>query len=209
MTNSIIKITPNVECFSINWVITNKCNYNCMYCPAVLHAGDRVYSLSKLQSYWIDIFNKTRSKNLKYKICFSGGEATTNKDFIRFVKWLREQYNEYIYQIVLTTNGSASLSYYKKLFTIVDNISFSFHSEHADEKLFYDKIIKLRKTISPMSSKNFMHINIMDEYWNTDRIPLYTKLLDKYKISYSINEIQYSYGTRTFPILKGKTNLEI
>lgn len=209
MTNSIIKITPNEPCFSINWVITNKCNYDCMYCHDYLHSGKNVYSLSQLQSYWIDIFNKTRNKNLKYKICFSGGEPTSNKDFIKFVIWLREQYDEYIHKIVLSTNGSASLAYYKKLFTMVNNISFSFHSEHADEKKFFDKMIKLRKTISPMSTKNFMHINIMNEYWNVERIPLYTELLDKYKISYSVSEIAYSHGTRTFPILKGKANLEI
>lgn len=206
MTDTIVKVTPNDDCFSITWIITNKCNYSCMYCPSYLHAGDRIHSLDQMQSYWIDIFNKTRHKNLKYKISFSGGEVTSNKDFLPFINWLRENYKDYINMILLTTNGSASVNYYIKLFNIVDNISFSFHSEHANEKLFFDKMIKLKKTIS---HKNFMHINIMNEYWIKDRIPMYTRILNKNHISHSINVIDYKIGTRIMPIMKGKANLEI
>lgn len=206
MANAIVKVIPNDACFSITWVITNKCNYDCMYCPAALHAGDAIYSLSKMQSYWLDIFNKTRDKNLKYKISFTGGEVTTNKDFAPFLLWLRTHYNNYIHMILITTNGSASVSYYKKLYNNVDNISFSFHGEHANEQLFFDKMIKLKQTIN---SKNFIHVNIMNEFWIKDRIPMYTSLLDQHNISYSVNEINYKSGTRTMPILKGKTNLEI
>jgi organic radical activating enzyme len=177
-----------------------------MYCPDFLHAGDHVYSLSDMQSYWIDIFNKTHHKNLKYKISFTGGEVTINKDFLPFVEWLRKNYKNHIQMILLTTNGSASVNYYTKLFKSINNISFSFHGEHANEKLFFDKMIKLRKIIA---HKNFMHVNIMDEYWIKDRIPLYTQILEKNHISHSVNMINYNIGTRVVPILKGKTNLEI
>ena len=205
-TPSIIKVTPNVECFSVTWTITNKCNYDCMYCPDFLHAGDQVYSLSEMKSYWMDIFHKTQHKNLKYKISFTGGEVTINKDFLPFVEWLRENYKDHIHMILMTTNGSASVKYYTKLFNSINNISFSFHGEHANEKIFFDKMVKLRRTISP---KKFMHINIMNEYWIEDRIPLYIQLLEKNYISHSVNLIDYKIGTRVVPILKGKTNLEI
>lgn len=206
MIPKIIKITPNVECFAVTWTITNKCNYDCMYCPEYLHAGDRTYSLDQMKSYWMNIFDKTKNKNLKYKILFTGGEVTINKDFLPFIEWLRENYKDHIHMILISTNGSASVKYYIKLFKVIDNISFTFHGEHADEKLFFDKMIKIRRSISP---KKFMHINIMDEYWTQDRIPLYTSLLETNYISYSVNRINYTLGTRTVPILKGKANLEI
>ena len=131
---------------------------------------------------------------------------TTNKDFAPFVAWLRKNYNDRIHSILLTTNGSASVVYYTKLYHSVDNISFSFHGEHADEKIFYDKMVKIKKAIDP---KNFIHVNIMDEYWIKDRIPLYTKILTDHEISHSINSINYASGTRTVPILRGQANLEI
>ena len=56
---------------------------------------------------------------------------------------------------------------------------------------------------------NFIHVNIMNEVWNQKRIVLYTDILNKHSISYSINEIDYELKTRSFPIMKGKQNLEI
>lgn len=206
MTSKIVKITPLEKCFSISWHLTNWCNYDCMYCPAEYHSNTRQYSFEQLQNHWLEIFDKTKLQNLKYKISFSGGEVTINKDFLKFAKWLRDEYSDHIHLLLVTTNGSASLNYYLKLFDEIDNISFSLHSEHADEKAFFDKIIGLK---SQISAKNFLHVNIMNEFWNEERIQLYTKILDEHKISYSINDIDYSLKTRTFPILKGKTNLEI
>lgn len=206
MTEKVIKIVPIDHLFNIGWLLTNKCNYDCMYCPEKYHSGTKQFSFEQLKQYWIDIFQKTKSQNLKYKLVFSGGEVTINKSFILFVQWLKENYSDYIKMILVTTNGSASVKYYKKLFKLVDNISFSFHSEHADEKEFFNKVLELKTTIDP---KNFIHVNVMKEFWNEDRIPLYTEFLEKHNVSYSVNEVHHSMGTRTFPIMKGKTNFEI
>lgn len=206
MTAKIIEITPVENYFSITWAITNKCNYECMYCPSELHSGSTQYTFDQMQKYWLDIFDKTKSKNLKYKLSFTGGEVTINKDFVPFLKWLRSNYGEYIHMILVTSNGSASISYYKKLYEVVDNVSFSFHSEHADEREFYEKMIELKQRID---SEKFIHVNIMNEHWIKERIPLYVKVLTDNNISHNVNEINYSIGTRTIPILKGKLNLEI
>ena len=158
-----------------------------MYCPAALHAGDQVYSLSKMQSYWLDIFAKTQDKNLKYKISFTGGEVTTNKDFAPFVAWLRENYNDRIHSILLTTNGSASANYYIKLAQVVESISFSTHSEFMDEEEFLDKTVRINSVmIRPHKS---FHVNIMDEPWNKQGIARYKLFLDEHKISYTVNEL--------------------
>jgi hypothetical protein len=45
---------------------------------------------------------------LQYKIAFTGGEVTANKDFLPFLEWLRDNYNKYLSQLLITTNGSAT-----------------------------------------------------------------------------------------------------
>jgi hypothetical protein len=49
----------------------------------------------------------------------------------------------------------------------------------------------------------------MNETWNQHRIPAYQEILKQYGISNAINSINYSKQTRSFPIMKGKSNLEI
>jgi hypothetical protein len=75
-----------------------------------------------------------------------------------------------------------------------------------NEQVFFNKVKTLDKImVRPVKS---FHVNIMNEYWNQDRILLYKKLLDQHNISHSVNELKYSRQTRTFVINKGKQNLD-
>ena len=177
-----------------------------MYCSPKYHNNvDEYHELETLQSAWNNMHAKTKSQGLKYKIAFTGGEPTINKSFLPFVKWIRENYNQNVGKILLTTNGSANLSYYKKLYKYVDNISFSTHSEHINEKKFFLLMQELKKSID---DSKFLHVNIMNEFWNTDRIEKYKDFLSKNQISFTVNEIDYAHQTRTIPIFKGKLNIE-
>ena len=206
MDSRIIQVIPTDQCFSITWELGRKCNYDCMYCGPQWHDSISKHKrLSELKENWVSIYKQSQYLNLQYKISFTGGEITGNKDFYTFIKWLRENYGSSIKKLLLTTNGSATYKYYAKLFEVMDNISFSVHSEHINEKRFFDTVIKLHSNIS---RDKFIHVNIMNEFWNQERIPLYERLLKEHNISYNINEIEYSYQTRTIPIMKGNLNLE-
>ena len=162
--------------------------------------------MEELQNVWLNVFDKTKNLNLPYKISFTGGELTANKNFLPFVTWLKNNYSKYLFKVLVTTNGSASTGYYQKMFKAVDNISFSLHSEHIDEQKFFNKLIQLRKKLLP---NNFIHVDIMNEFWNQARIPYYIQLLESNNISCSVNEIDYNYQTRAIPIMRGNLNLEI
>lgn len=208
MTNNrIIKVRPIDDYFTIDWQVGIRCNYDCMYCSTAWHDDHSTHhDLETMKQVWKNIVDQTGHLGLLYKISFAGGELTTNKDFLPFVTWLREHYNQQLFKVMLTTNGSASYRYYFDMFNSIDNISFSFHSEHADETKFFDKAIHLRQTIA---ENKFIHVCIMNEFWNQDRIPHYVRLLEQHNVSYNINEIDYSYQTRTIPIMKGALNLDL
>lgn len=206
----VIKITsvkPAERYFSITWKITVKCNFDCMYCPHEWHDNHGSnHDLGSLQRAWRSILSKTQKLDLRYKICFTGGEVTTNRHFLPFVIWLRENFDDNIFSLVLTTNGSASIKYYQRLYEYIDNISFSLHSEHVNEQQFFDKILALSKNTRP---DRFLHVNIMDEFWNQDRILIYQRLLDAHGISHSVNQINLDLKTRSYPIMKGALNLDV
>lgn len=203
----IIRVTPTEQYFSLNWQLAIRCNYDCMYCSPASHDNhSRHHDLDTMKRAWISIFDKTSKQNLKYKIAFTGGELTTNKHFLPFVSWLRTEYDPYIYKLLVSTNGSATYKYYLKMFDYMDNISFSMHSEHIDERKFFDMITRLKQNIP---AGRFMQVVVMDEFWNQDRIPAYVKILEEHSVPYTVNKIDYEQQTRTIPIFKGKLNLEI
>jgi len=198
MNNQIIKIEPIPKYFSITWMLGSFCNYDCMYCPPELHDDtSRPHDLENMQTVWRNIYDKTQHLGLKYKISFTGGEVTANKNFLSLVNWLRSTYND-IAMIAITTNGSASANYYLKLAQVVEAISFSTHSEFMNEEEFFDKAVTVN-SIMIAPNKSF-HVNIMDEYWNEEGIKRYKSILDFHQINYSVNEIDYSKQIRTYPI---------
>jgi MoaA/NifB/PqqE/SkfB family radical SAM enzyme len=208
MTSSkVIAVAPTEKYFSLTWRLGIRCNYDCMYCSSAWHNNtDTFRGLEELQQAWIEIFEKTKVHNLPYKISFTGGELTANKNFLPFVTWLRENYNQHLFKVLASTNGSASLTYYNKMFQSIDNITFSVHSEHINEQKFFNMIVKLQSTLP---ADKFLHVAVMNEHWNQDRIKLYTSLLNQHQISYSINEIDYSHQTREAPFFVGELNLEV
>jgi organic radical activating enzyme len=177
-----------------------------MYCPTELHDNTSTpHSLETMQEVWRSIYNQTKHKNLPYKVSFTGGEVTANKNFLPLVQWLRSKYPE-VAMVLMTTNGSASLNHYIKLSQCVESMSFSTHSEFMNEQEFFDKVDAINSVMT--RPEKSVHVNIMDEYWNTDRIELYKKRLDKNNVSYSVNKIDYSKKTRDIIITQGIFNLE-
>jgi molybdenum cofactor biosynthesis enzyme MoaA len=149
-----------------------------------------------MQQVWKNIYTKTCDKNLPYKISFTGGEVTINKNFLPFLIWLDDNYKEQISECGFTTNGSASKKYYLDAIdiSIISFISFSTHSEFFNEKKFFNTVIEVNKK-SKRLKKN-IHVNIMDEFWNKDKSKIYSNLLTKKKINNSINVIYYTHKIR-------------
>ena len=195
---NIIKIEPIPKYYSITWMLGAFCNYDCMYCPPELHdTTSRPHDLDTMKTVWRNIYQKISGHNLPYKISFSGGEVTANKNFLPLVEWLRSNYND-IGMIVVTTNGSASISYYLKLAACVEAISFSTHSEFIEEDKFFSSAIALNAAM--IRPKKSFHVNIMDEFWNQEGIVRYKHILETNNISYSVNKVEYKYQTRTYPL---------
>lgn len=186
-------------------MLGSRCNYDCMYCAPEWHdMTSTPHDLDTLKQVWNNIHSASESKKMPYKISFTGGEVTANKNFLPLLQWLRSEFTD-IVMISITTNGSASLNYYQRLAALVESISFSTHSEFMDEQAFFDKVHAIDEImIRPTKS---VHVNIMDEFWNRDRVPVYQSWLTQRGISHSVNSIDYSYQTRTYPMIKGERNL--
>ena len=207
VSGKIISIQPVPEYFSITWMLGSRCNYDCMYCPTELHDNTSTpHDLQTMQTIWRNIYQQASTRSLGFKLSFTGGEVTANKNFLPLIQWLRTDYKD-IKHIAVTTNGSASENYYLKLADQVESISFSTHSEHMDEQEFFNKSQAVNQVmIRPEKS---FHVNIMDEHWNQHRIPMYKKWLSDHDISHSINSINLDKKIRDYPILKGRYNLAV
>lgn len=197
----IIKIIPIESAFHIHWNIGIYCNFDCMYCPEFYHSkSTKSKTLEELQNNWFEIYQNTSISGKKYKIYFSGGEPSANKDFRKFLSWLDNNYANDIIGVGITSNGSASLRYYNKILdlSIVNYISLSTHSEFFDEHKFFNTVLELNRKAQILNKS--IHVSVMKEFWHLERINDYVTWLIDNNINHSVNEIDYNYKTRETPI---------
>lgn len=201
--SKIVKITPIEDVFAITWNLHKRCNNDCMYCGEFLHdATSPVKSLEQLQSDWIQVYEKTKHVGKKYRISFTGGEPVINKNFMPFVHWLHENYNQYFNSMRLTSNGTASKEYYLKIFKDLTSITLSTHTESSvfDVDRFVDIAVACNAFAQQYPEKSFM-VNIMEEYWAVDTIKQLIDKLKHHNIRFSINRINYHRsGSRKYPV---------
>jgi len=102
------QISSHSSLWRCELILTDKCNFKCPYCRGVKSdiAGVRTFEEAK------NIVDLWCSQNLK-NIRFSGGEPTTWKDIEKLVKYTKSKPS--IEHIAISSNGSASLEFYKKL----------------------------------------------------------------------------------------------
>lgn len=88
----IIAVKPTEKYFSLQWLVGTRCNYDCMYCSTAWHDDhSQHHSLDKLKEAWIKMYQQTHHLGLAYKISFSGGELTTNKNFFTVLGMVAQQ----------------------------------------------------------------------------------------------------------------------
>ena len=136
----------------VNWNLGNFCNYNCSYCPPVLHDGSFGWNdYNVIENFISHTITHYSPKNVYFE--FTGGEVTLWRDFIKCVKFIKKQGHD----VGFISNGSRTLRWWKKNCSYFDHVCLSFHPEEGDY-LHFIEVVKI------MSEKCRTHVNIMMHY---------------------------------------------
>lgn len=185
---SLIKLQHNSEfhrnIMVINWIMGDKCNYACEYCPSFLHEGEKgwvsyesaIKFIDKLIHHYVD----ERKKILYFDL--TGGEVTLNKDLFNIANYLKER-NCWL---GIISNGSPGLNFWMKLKPLLGHICLSFHPVYADKDHFYKVVEYIHDTVTT-------HVNIIMH-------PDYFELCEEMGVTLAknLNNITVSYQ----PLLK-------
>jgi molybdenum cofactor biosynthesis enzyme MoaA len=128
-------------------ILTDRCNFKCLYCRGIKKELQGDLTLKQAKEI-IDIWVSGNIHNIR----FSGGEPTIWKDLVELVKYTKSF--SCIEHIALSTNGSASLEFYKYLYKLGVN----------DFSISLDACCSSMANIMAGTNANFEHItNIIKE----------------------------------------------
>lgn len=190
-------LSPSSNLKRLELIITNRCNFNCLYCRKL--SPDEDYDIHLANA--INVIDSFKYNDNLENIRFSGGEPTLHKNLGIMVECSKQLG---IKRIAISTNGSASIEYYKSLinkgvndFSIsLDACCSSDFDIMSGKSGYYDRVID---NIKELSKLVYTTLGIVLTDYNSDKI---SKLIE-FGISLGASDI------RIIPAAQYKPNLEL
>lgn len=127
--------------FIVDWMLHNKCTYDCSYCPPGNKRGeDNWLSLDFVTKFCEQLENHVAqvAPTSKIHCWFTGGEPTVWKDFSKLVDILSERG----WYLSVNSNGSRSIRWWEENAKKFNTITLSYHTEGVeDDDEFLEKVV--------------------------------------------------------------------
>ena len=226
-------IDPNNRItFLLDWELTMKCNLDCSYCGQGIYAGhdnstkhpsvaDCLKSIDFMFKY-VDLYMATKPKGIRYVVLnVYGGEALHHPEIVEILTQVREKYQPYKDQWVLTvtttTNAIISEKKLSQIIPLIDEFTVSYHIENTpkQKQQFKDNLLNIKKSGRRQKCVVLMHQDTelfedalnMIEWLNHNDIKILPRQLDGVvgvtgkKRLYSQDKVQWFntlYKSKTF-----------
>jgi len=179
----IIGRWPHQNTIKIEWNIGKRCNYDCSYCPSMIHDNISPHIDINILKTTVD---KLSNLGTKVRLSLTGGEPCVHPDMEELIEYIKTKG----FWLSITTNGTRKPQWYS-MQKLVDQWVFSLHFE-------YDWLNILYNIISVSENKTNSHIlvNVMAHHEYIKEVKEAAHLLDSKFINYGIRRIRWTVNDR-------------
>jgi len=138
----------------VQWLLGNSCNYKCSYCYHGFYNGDTPFpDNEKILSICQDIIFHYDELNHDVVFEFIGGEPT----LLDKLPIIGQRLHNHPVNIVIKTNGSASLDWWKSMRKSLSGVVISIHREFCD----LSHIINVIDLLTNSSDYNYINVEVL------------------------------------------------
>lgn len=178
----ITSIWPHQETIHVEWNIGKRCNYDCSYCPSMIHDNHSPHTPIKILEQTVD---ELVELDKPIRLSLTGGEPCVHPDIeqlfdyihIRGIQWLN-----------VTTNGTRSSHWYQLNSIYFNHLVFSLHFEHDWERV--SKTIAELKLLVDLP----FFVNVMAHHDYMKEVRMAVELFESRDIKYAIRRIRWTEG---------------
>ena len=172
----------------VEWLLGNKCNYQCSYCNEIFRLGDKAFPPDELVlDVCKDIIQHYDDLGRDVIFEFIGGEPT----LIEKIPNIGERLHNYPTNIVIRTNGSASLEWWARVRRFLSSVVISVHREFCD-------INHIKSVVELLQDeKNFHPVNLQILFPITNKTESWAwgiENLKYFRRKYELGELQLLYS---------------
>jgi organic radical activating enzyme len=119
------RINSDPAWVTIDWTMTNVCNYACEYCPSITHDGSFGWPSLESVDYTTKVLQEHYGKNRKLEYILLGGELAIWKKLPDAIDIIKK--NSPDSHIKFITNGIMPEDYWRRIGSKITSVVFSYH----------------------------------------------------------------------------------
>lgn len=173
---------PQQSSIKVEWNIGKRCNYDCSYCPSVIHDNHSPHTDIKILKNCID---KLASIGRPVRLSLTGGEPAVHPNIEELLIYSKQKGLSWLN---LTTNGTRKYQWYLDMESYIDHYVFSLHFEYD-----WDKVLDTILHFSNWTSKKFF-INVMAHHARMSKVKEAVEFLENTNIKFAIRRIRWTEG---------------
>jgi MoaA/NifB/PqqE/SkfB family radical SAM enzyme len=174
---------PHQDSIKIEWNLGKRCNYDCSYCPSIIHDNSSphtdIHVLTNVVDQLLEIGKPIR-------LSFTGGEPTIHPRFEELISYAK---NQGIGWISVTTNGTRQPDWYEE--QRVDQYVFSLHFEH-DWRRALNNITILFRAVEECNIPTNIMVNVMAHHDYMREVKYAVGKLQHDRVPYVIRRIRWT-----------------
>jgi MoaA/NifB/PqqE/SkfB family radical SAM enzyme len=163
----------------VEWNLGKRCNYDCSYCPDVIHDNTSEHTDITILKATVD---KLITLGKPIRLSFTGGEPTVHPRFEELINYAK---HVGVHWISVTTNGTRKPEWYKT--QRVDQYVFSVHFE-------YDYQRVLHNITSMTGTDKSLIVQLMAHHDHMQAVKDSAAYLDLVKVPYTVRRIRWTEG---------------
>jgi organic radical activating enzyme len=120
------EIPDRTKILFVDWLLGNRCNYRCSYCPNGLHSGSIEWvDADAVRSFSRALLSHYQNAGMSVFFQFTGGEPTFHPHFLELARWLK--HNGCL--IGVLSNGTKNAEWWAEAREYLDNVVLTYHIE--------------------------------------------------------------------------------
>lgn len=168
------------EYIKVEWNLGKRCNYDCSYCPAVIHDNYSPHTELGILKQTVD---KLCTLGKPVRISLTGGEPCVHPNIEQLIQYIKSKN----IRLSITTNGTRKHLWYTM--QQVDQYVFSLHFEYD-----WRNVLNTIKTINEMANGIHILVHVMAHQDKMKEVRSAVDLLDFHAIPYAIRRVRWTEG---------------
>lgn len=173
---------PHQDQLKVEWNLGKRCNYDCSYCPSVIHNNYSPHTDINILERTVD---RLCEIGKPLRISLTGGEPCVHPDIEDLLEYFKRKD---IFWVNLTTNGTRGHRWYLDNEMFYNHIVFSLHFEY-DYTRIVDTILKFYDN----TEREFL-VNVMAHHNYMPQVKTVVKKFKQLGIKFAVRRIRWTEG---------------